>query len=325
VWSSLRLRTRSVLRWFVVRWLGVLVVTIVSADQITKALVPRVWVTVDPGTGAYLPSFLRDQWKGPVSGALLDGAGVCALGVLGWLVAKRLRCLLTRLGGAILLAGLASNLLDRLGLAAVTQGATERGVINWFNLGLGSLGAGNIADFCYVTGTMLLLAGAVHRLLRHRLLRHRLLRHRLLRHPLLRPQNPSLAALTGPESLEDLRRSSNVRRYGVAVLCVTVAAGAFGWAGFWQGDRRAALASSQVNATQAHLRTVTNDLGQAVLEAYIHGDRSAEALLPADDWISCSGLGVPTCAVETVTSPNAHLRPASAPIRIVAGPVRMSP
>jgi lipoprotein signal peptidase len=302
VWSSVRLRIRPVLRWLVVRWLGLVVVAIVCADQVTKALVPRAWVSVDPGTGAYLPSFLRDQWKGPVSGALLDGAGVCVLAVLGWLVARRFRGLLARLGGAILLAGLASNLLDRLGLATLTQGVPERGVINWFNFGFGSLGAGNIADICYVTGALLLLAGAAEHVAR-----------RMWRHPSSEPR----VASSGNRS-----STRNRRRLALAVLCVMIAAAAFGWAGFWQGDRRAAVASAQIDATQAHLRTMTNDLDQAVLEAYVHGDKSAQQLLPANQWISCS-LGVaPTCVVDTISPPQYRSNPPVPPIRIVAGPVR---
>lgn len=305
MWSSVRLRIRPVLRWFVVRWLGVVVVTIVCADQVTKALVPRAWVSVDPGTGAYLPSFIRDQWKRPVSGALLDGAGVCVLAVLGWLVTRKFRSLLARLGGAILLAGLASNLLDRLGLATLTQGVSERGVINWFNFGFGSLGAGNIADFCYVTGTLLLLAGAVEHVVR-----------RLWLHP------SSETRLASPEYQSSTRKR---RRFAFVALCVVIAAAAFGWAGFWQGDRRAAVASAQIDATQAHLRSMTNDLDQAVLEAYVHGDKSAQQLLPANQWISCSIGASPTCVVDTISPPQYSSNPSAPPIRIVAGPVRGGP
>jgi lipoprotein signal peptidase len=76
------------------------------------------------------------------------------------LVVLRVCSSLTRVGATVVLVGPSSNLLDRLGLAEITQGAHGRVVVNWFYLGIGRVRLGNVADLCYVVGTALLLVAA---------------------------------------------------------------------------------------------------------------------------------------------------------------------
>jgi hypothetical protein len=52
---------------------------------------------------------------------------------------------------------MSSNLLDRLGMAGVTQGIHRCVVINWFRIGVGRVVFGNVADLLYAAGAALLV------------------------------------------------------------------------------------------------------------------------------------------------------------------------
>jgi Signal peptidase (SPase) II len=146
-----------------------LFILLVGADQLTKALAPRSWVTVDPGAGTWLPAAVGREFKGATSGRAIDAIGCIVLLAVGALVMPRVRNRLTLAGATVVLAGMTSNLLDRLGLAMMTQGVQGRVVVNWFTVGVGRLRLGNLADLCYIVGSSMLLvaAGAAgHRALR---------------------------------------------------------------------------------------------------------------------------------------------------------------
>jgi lipoprotein signal peptidase len=58
------------------------------------------------------------------------------------------------LSGALVIAGLGSNLLDRLGMHAVTAPGSVRGAVDFIHVGRPCL---NLADFVIVGATALLL------------------------------------------------------------------------------------------------------------------------------------------------------------------------
>jgi lipoprotein signal peptidase len=128
---------------------------LVCADQITKAMNP--WTSLDPDTGSWMPAFVRGYFRYPDTRHIINGVGALVLITLGVLVTRRVRGMLPRAGAVILLAGLTSNLLDRLGMARLTQGIDRCVVINWFRIGVGRVLLGNLADVCYAAGLALLV------------------------------------------------------------------------------------------------------------------------------------------------------------------------
>jgi hypothetical protein len=134
---------------------------VVAADQISKALVPNRRCFFDPGTGTLWPWAVSRAFQSRLGGEALDVLGCLVLAALGALVVRYARGPLARLGATVLLAGLTSNLLDRLGLAGVTQAARPRTVVNWFDVGVWRVNVGNVADCCYVVGAGLLLAAGL--------------------------------------------------------------------------------------------------------------------------------------------------------------------
>lgn len=99
------------------------------------------------------------------------------------------------------------------------------------------------------------------------------------------------------------RRSRLVYAIFMMVVALSLA-----WTGIWQGDRRAAAASAEVHGIQAHLKSTTEHLDVAVLEAYVHGDIDAQSLLPKDQWVACSERATPMCAIETTSSTSGRSR-----------------
>jgi lipoprotein signal peptidase len=250
----------------------VLFVLLVAVDQVTKALASSPSVSLDPAAGTLMPRIVGDQYAGPVTGALLDSVGVCLVAGAIFLVATRLRGRLPRLGAVVLLAGLSSNLLDRLGFATLTDGARERAVVNWFWLGLGPFKAGNIADCCCGIGVLLLLVAASRHLPR-------------LRNSGLRPKGrPRLRVQA---------------RWTAPVVCALAVGALFGWTGYWQGNRTAAVASAEAKAAEAQLRLTGKQLDRAIVSAFLRGDYAAAQLLPASQWVVCSPRA---CAVMGMSS-----------------------
>lgn len=255
-------------------WASALFVLIIVFDQITKALVPRAWVTVDPATGAYVPLFLRNLYLRPITGAVLDSVAIVLLGAGGLAARRKLHGHLAGVGVIVLVAGMTSNLFDRLGLAAMTQGVKERGVVNWFYLGFGYFRVGNIADCCYVVGLLLIVIGVVSRL---------------------------------TWSIESTKRGNlwlpGASRLGVlGTALVLVVAVSVGWTGFWQGDRRAASASNEIATYRNSESATLSRLDEAVMTAYMNGDYQAALLLPIDQQVRCTNTPSWSCSVVMARS-----------------------
>lgn len=260
--------------WLLDHWALAMFVTIVASDQITKALAPRAWVTVDPATGAYLPVSIRRLYVGPITGALLDSIAIVLLGVIGIAALRKLHSHLAGVGVIVLVGGMTSNLLDRLGLAAITQGVKERGVVNWFQLGFHSVRVGNVADCCYLIGILLTIIGAASRL---------------------------------KWSIETTKRGTvwmpGLRRWWVLGTALVLVIGAsVGWTGFWQGDRRAASASNEIATYRNSESATLSRLDEAVMTAYMNGDYQAALLLPIDQQVRCTNTPSWSCSVVMARS-----------------------
>ncbi|MBO0728149.1 MAG: signal peptidase II [Acidimicrobiaceae bacterium] len=145
---------------FASRW-TLLFIGLVGLDQATKALAASSWISLDPGSGPWLPSMVGQAFTRSGSGELLDGLGIAVLIGAEIFVVRRIRGGVMRVGAIVLTAGLTSNLLDRLGMAEITQGVKGRYVVNWFVVSLGRVQFGNVADVCYAAGVALLIAGTV--------------------------------------------------------------------------------------------------------------------------------------------------------------------
>jgi lipoprotein signal peptidase len=98
--------------------------------------------------------------SGPVSGPILDLLNVGLLTLAGFILVSRPRRALFLVTGALMIAGWSSNLLDRLGMHAVTAPGSGRGAVDFIPLGPPYW---NVADFVIVTATVLSLVAACTR------------------------------------------------------------------------------------------------------------------------------------------------------------------
>lgn len=111
--------------------------------------------SINSGVAREKPRLLDAVWAAPLSGGLLDVlalAGVVAFAWLGWRTHG-----LVRLGITLMVAGDASNLLDRLGASFMTApDPHERGVVD-----LAVLGYANVADYAIFAGVGVLAFAAL--------------------------------------------------------------------------------------------------------------------------------------------------------------------
>jgi lipoprotein signal peptidase len=95
--------------------------------------------------------------SGPVSGPTLDLLNVGLLSLAGFILVSRPRGTLFLVSGALMIAGWSSNLLDRLGMHAVTAPGSVRGAVDFIPLGPPYW---NVADFVIIAATVLLVVAA---------------------------------------------------------------------------------------------------------------------------------------------------------------------
>lgn len=139
------------------RWLLVAVfAAVIGTDQAVKWWAWRHFDGSLINSGGYilLGPVIRSWFAGPVSGAVADvlGAVLVIAGVWRLLLCRRARWVL--IGGALLAAGWASNLLDRLGGHNWTAPGSARGVVDFIPSGGSS--RCNVADLWIVAGALLL-------------------------------------------------------------------------------------------------------------------------------------------------------------------------
>ena len=95
--------------------------------------------------------------SGPVSGPILDLLNVGLLTLAGLILVSRPRSALFLVSAALMIAGWSSNLLDRLGMHAVTAPGSVRGAVDFIPLGPPYW---NVADLVIIAATVLLLVAA---------------------------------------------------------------------------------------------------------------------------------------------------------------------
>jgi lipoprotein signal peptidase len=145
--------------------LVVVFVAVIGLDQAVKWLAWRRLEGSLINTGGYilLGPEIRSWFAGPVSGALTDVIGGVALVIGVRRLLHRRRPMYVLIGGGLIAAGWASNILDRLGVHYWTAPGSARGVIDFIPSGGAS--RCNVADLWIVVGTLLLgYAFARHRL-----------------------------------------------------------------------------------------------------------------------------------------------------------------
>jgi hypothetical protein len=154
--SPLSLRVRR-------HWASALCLAVVLVDQATKAVQPTGAFVVNTGGAAILPSALGDAlWRSPTLGAACDTLDTVLL-LVALNLTRRLSTTKNRLAANAVLAGLFSNLADRLGTASLFHAGLPRGAVDWIPVPLWSTARTNLADLVIALGILAL----GYRTLRH--------------------------------------------------------------------------------------------------------------------------------------------------------------
>jgi lipoprotein signal peptidase len=132
-----------------------LVLAVVVVDQATKWWGWRHAPDTFINSGSTWPTGapMSAWFSGKVSGRLLDLGAVGLFTVAGILLARRRRRGLVLVAGFLILGGWTSNLLDRLGLHALTAPGSSRGAVDFIHLGTPY---SNVADYIIVGATTVL-------------------------------------------------------------------------------------------------------------------------------------------------------------------------
>jgi hypothetical protein len=129
---------------------------VVLLDQATKAVQPTGAFIVNTGGAAILPSALGDAlWKSPTLGAACDTLDSVLLAVA-LQFTRGLRTTRSRVGAIAVLAGLLSNLADRLGASSLFHAGLPRGSIDWIPVPLWPAARTNLADVAIALGALVL-------------------------------------------------------------------------------------------------------------------------------------------------------------------------
>jgi lipoprotein signal peptidase len=137
-----------------------LLVAVVVLDQATKWWGWRhaPMAIVNTGSTWFIGDPVSGWVSGPVSGPLLDLLALGLLSVTGVVLVRRRRRLLLLLPGALMISGWGSNLLDRLGMHALTAPGSDRGAVDFIPLGPVFF---NLADVAIAAATALYLVAAI--------------------------------------------------------------------------------------------------------------------------------------------------------------------
>jgi Signal peptidase (SPase) II len=156
-------------------WPRVLCLAVVLSDQATKAAQPAGSFIVNTGGSNILPSALGDAlWHSQTFGAVCDTLDTALLlGALG--LAGKLKNTSHRVAATAILAGLLSNLADRLGASSLFHAGLPRGSIDWILVPMWPNPVEtNVADVVIVLGTLTFAYQAARKALRAlRALTHR--------------------------------------------------------------------------------------------------------------------------------------------------------
>jgi hypothetical protein len=199
-----------------------LCLAIVVVDQASKAVRMGGTFVVNTGGPGILPASLGSLlWKSQTFGAVCDTADTALL-LVGLHVAHRLTDTNQRLAAMCVLAGLLSNLLDRLGASSLFHVGLPRGSIDWIPVPGWPAARSNIADIVIAVGVL----AFTYRPLRHAI--------RALRSLIRRSRFARLAAA------------------GTGLLAVAI------WTTFWQANRNTAELHTTTRSETAALSTMIN-------------------------------------------------------------------
>jgi lipoprotein signal peptidase len=164
--GSARIVARALRRGIHDRWTPLMCLAIVLVDQATKALQPGGTFVLNTGGMALLPAPLESMlWKSHTVGAVCDTADTVLL-LIGLRLARRLRHRSQRVAAMGVLAGLLSNLLDRLGASSLFHVGLPRGCIDWIAIPAWPAARSNIADVVVAAGVLAFTGGALRHAIR---------------------------------------------------------------------------------------------------------------------------------------------------------------
>lgn len=134
-----------------------LILIVVLVDQATKAVQPASTFFVNTGGWSIFPPAVGNAlWKSRTFGAACDTADTVLL-LAGLRMAGKLTNTRQRMAATALLAGLLSNLIDRLGGASLFHAGLPRGAIDWIPVPAWSTATTiNIADIVIVLAALAL-------------------------------------------------------------------------------------------------------------------------------------------------------------------------
>ena len=186
------------------RWVVLLCSAILLVDQTSKAVQPAGGFVVNTGGAAILPTSLGEiLWKSQTFGAACDTVDAVLL-LAALRMTRRLADARRQVAATAVLAGLLSNLVDRLGGSSVFHAGLPRGSIDWIPAPPWPAGRTNVADIVIAVG---ILAFTYH---------------------------PARHAIQAIHAL--VRRSRAARLAAAAAGLVAVAI----WTTIWQANRQAA-------------------------------------------------------------------------------------
>ena len=136
------------------RRVALICLAVLLVDQASKATRPAGTFIVNTGGAAILPSPLGDAlWKSHTFGAACD-AVACVLLLAAFGIAGALINTVQRVAAIAVLAGLLSNLVDRLGASSLFHAGLPRGSIDWIPIPAWPTAKANIADIVIALGVL---------------------------------------------------------------------------------------------------------------------------------------------------------------------------
>jgi hypothetical protein len=154
-----------------------LCLAIVLVDQATKAIQPTGTFVVNPGGAAILPSRVNDAlWRNPTFGAPCDTSAAAVL-LTALVVANRQANPNLRVAATGVIAGLLSNLIDRMGGSSLFHHGLPRSCIDWIPVPAWSAARTNLGDRAIVVGVLALAYQPARQALHARHRRERSSRH----------------------------------------------------------------------------------------------------------------------------------------------------
>jgi lipoprotein signal peptidase len=135
-------------------------VAVIAEDQVTKWWAWRCAAhpIINRGATGFLGIAVSEWYADPRSGAVLDLLSTVVLALALVVLLRRARRARVLLPAALMIGGWDSNLLDRLGMHAVTAPESGRGAVDFIHFGLYYY---NFADFFILIGTVLFVCVAV--------------------------------------------------------------------------------------------------------------------------------------------------------------------